>query len=180
MRLLFPVFFLFFSTPLFAARSYAIDLLIFQRLTPDSGEVYLPADDRVGRDIQAPSPTSRAAHITPLTGGPLAGVAARLSRSPAYRVLWHRFWRQPVAAARGSFPMSVDAGSGDRRVEGAISLSARHYLHLDVDLVFHHDGATVPFKAHQRMRSGKTYYIDHPLGGIIVRVVAPKAAANGE
>jgi hypothetical protein len=55
-----------------------------------------------------------------------------------------------------------------------ISISARRFLHLDVDLLFRHGGAPVPFKAHQRMRSGETYYIDHPLGGIIVRVLGNK------
>ncbi len=169
MRILFLLLALTLAAPLQAARSYAIDMLIFQRASPGSGERYWP-------DSQAaPISLNNNTEATPLHGGPLSGVAAKLDRQPGYRVLYHRFWRQPVFSRRGSSPITihVDRG-GDARVDGSVSISARHYLHLDVDLTLRHDGIPVAFKAHQRMRSGETYYIDHPLGGIIIRALSPK------
>ncbi len=169
MRILFLLLAIALAPSAQAARSYAIDMLIFQRGSPDSGESYWP-------DSQAEAVTLNGrADITPLNGGPLSGAAAKLDRQPGYRTLYHRFWRQSVFAPRGSSPIAihVDRG-GDARVDGSVSISARHYLHLDVDLTLRHNGIPVPFKAHQRMRSGETYYIDHPLGGIIIRVLSPR------
>ncbi len=168
MRILFLLLAIALAPSAQAARSYAIDMLIFQRTSPDSGEIYWP-------DSKTPAVSlNDHADTATLSGGPLSGAAARLDRQPGYRILYHRFWRQSVFSRRGSSPIAihVDKG-GDARVDGSVSISARHYLHLDVDLSLRHNGIAAPFKAHQRMRSGETYYIDHPLGGIIIRVLSP-------
>jgi len=58
-------------------------------------------------------------------------------------------------------------------LDGTIRVHLARYLHADVDLVFHRDDVEFPFRlaASRRMRSGELHYLDHPVFGVLIKVV---------
>lgn len=59
-------------------------------------------------------------------------------------------------------------------LQGTITLSRAHYLHLDTNLWFAAQSADQTFFAHidepRRLKSGELHYLDNPLFGLVVRV----------
>jgi len=112
-----------------------------------------------------------------------------LSNAPAYRVLFHDAWRQPVRQANRSTPVRIsggqqfaDAESLISELEGSITIRFNRNedrVVLDSALwlneINFNDGlATVqrriPVNNSREMRSNEFHYIDHPVVGILVQV----------
>lgn len=58
-------------------------------------------------------------------------------------------------------------------LDGTIRVHLARYLHADVDLVYHRKDVETPFRlsASRRMRSGELHYLDHPVFGMLVKVI---------
>ena len=122
-----------------AARWFDLELVVFAREGAPAGDERWPPEpglpDLATARLQEPAPAGRQ----------LGDVVAQLERSPRYRVLLHRAWRQPtggrdstpwVRLAGGAVP-----GGAEPSLEGLARLSVRRYLHLDLDLVVTRDVA---------------------------------------
>ncbi|HSS64310.1 MAG TPA: CsiV family protein [Gammaproteobacteria bacterium] len=58
-------------------------------------------------------------------------------------------------------------------LDGTIRVYLARYLHADVDLVYHRHGVETPFRlaTSRRMRSGELHYLDHPVFGVLIKVI---------
>lgn len=58
-------------------------------------------------------------------------------------------------------------------LDGSIRVHLARYLHAEVDLLYHRDGVDTRFRLleSRRMRSGELHYLDHPVFGILVKVI---------
>lgn len=125
----------------------------------------------------------------------LSGAWGQMRRSRDYRPLYHVAWRQPVEspdkARQIFFSLLPENGAQATdfnlpKLEGSLKFSVKRYLHLNADIALHKpasgsdpqaSGDSYGFAPHykhyrlqesRRMRSGKLYYIDHPVLGILV------------
>lgn len=62
-------------------------------------------------------------------------------------------------------------------LDGTIRVHLARYLHAEVDLVYHRGDVETPFRlsTSRRMRSGELHYLDHPVFGVLVKVVPLEA-----
>ncbi len=56
-------------------------------------------------------------------------------------------------------------------LEGSINLYKNRYLHINADLVFNSFDGAVRLNENRRLKSKELHYLDHPLFGLLVRVV---------
>lgn len=125
----------------------------------------------------------------------LGGAARRLG-SGGYELLHAAAWRQPgygVVGARrvyiGDADEIVRVGPGGNpapgvpRVAGTVAIKVARLLHVEVDLVYDHDGQPVRLQETRRVKLRETHYFDHPLFGVLVQVAPfalPEAPATLE
>ncbi len=121
---------------------------------------------------------------------------AKLRRSGRYEPVLHLAWKQPATRRSKTRPVALTSRrSAGRppRIEGVIRISKQRYLHADVDLILTRpvapgqapaaDGGFGPayrsyrMHAKKRMRSGKLYYLDHPLMGVLIKITPLKPPA---
>jgi hypothetical protein len=58
-------------------------------------------------------------------------------------------------------------------LDGTVRVYLARYLHADVDLIYHRRGIETPFRldTSRRMRSGELHYLDHPVFGVLIKVI---------
>jgi hypothetical protein len=58
-------------------------------------------------------------------------------------------------------------------LDGTLRVYLSRYLHADVDLVYHRENVETPFRlaTSRRMRSGELHYLDHPVFGVLIKVI---------
>ncbi len=117
----------------------------------------------------------------------LAGTDAALRRSPAYEVLAHFAWMQPVTAFGTGAGIPLSELGATQALSGQVGLEQGRYLHLNLDLSWtpadppaallgrRMDPGTagpVTFKLKQkrRVRPFEQHYFDHPAFGVIAMV----------
>ena len=63
------------------------------------------------------------------------------------------------------------------KLDGTIRVYLARYLHANVDLVYHRPGVETPFRlaTSRRMRSGELHYLDHPVFGVLIKVIPYEA-----
>jgi hypothetical protein len=112
----------------------------------------------------------------------LNAVATRLNTG-GYRLLWHQAWVQP-ALAHGTVELPILAalgqGQADPGLSGAIGLTARRFLHFEVDIELHRQGRLeAKLLQTRRVRPMVDQYMDHSHIGVIA-VVSPVEIAADE
>jgi hypothetical protein len=112
----------------------------------------------------------------------LNAVATRLNTG-GYRLLWHQAWVQPAlarGAARVADPRRPGPGQADPGLSGAIGLTARRFLHFEVDIELHRQGRLeAKLLQTRRVRPMVDQYMDHSHIGVIA-VVSPVEIAADE
>ncbi len=98
----------------------------------------------------------------------LVQVRNKLEDSESYRVLYHKSWSQPVLSEEQSTAARIEVSG---IVDGTINLMKKKYLHMKTDLVFNSIEGSVKLKENRRLKSKELHYFDHPLFGLLVRVV---------
>ncbi len=144
------------TAPSAQAAGYAIEVLVFENLYPDTSETFDPeagVPDMMGTTEYSPAALG------------LAGVAQSLRQSANYRVLAHKAWVQPE---NRSTPTTVFGSEGGGTLEGTVQVERRRYLHVSVDLLFQDAQLeSVRVTEDRRMRSEELHYLDHPKLGVL-------------
>ncbi len=106
-----------------------------------------------------------------------------LVSSRQYRLLYHAAWQQKVQSEEQTMPIRLHGGqlfgNIEYELEGVFKLYLTRYLHLEgevalKDMAFNDqlgqwgEVARYTMNASSRMRSGKVYYLDHPVLGIAI------------
>jgi hypothetical protein len=127
----------------------------------------------------------------------LGGIWSRFRNSRNYRPLYHVAWRQQVVDPERAqklyvyLPPEDGATAGPNNpplLEGFLKVGVKHYLHVEADLMLRRRVAATDaapgsgsaffsapeiaaYRLHEtsRMRSGKLYYLDHPVLGVLVQ-----------
>ena len=134
----------------------------------------------------------------------LAWHAKKLNGQRDIKVLWHETWVEAVQKKPGSAIHPVNlmlSGEPEIHVTGGFGLHVGRYLHLKTDLTIQHIGDVVitegepnalapqsiapqsvergtvryaHFAQSRKMRSKELHYIDHPLMGIVIKLLPIK------
>jgi hypothetical protein len=137
----------------------------------------------------------------------LTDVFDKLARDSRYTPRIHVAWRQAVQDRQSATPVQIhsryplpadyleqaDIPSHQDQISGTVKISVERYLHISADLLYNRPtaasdaGADVPMdyllQETRRTRSEELQYLDHPLFGVLVRIVpyelptTPPAAA---
>jgi hypothetical protein len=191
--LLLPVAVLLATAQGAQARSYEIELLVFQNLVDNDGGEVWPVDysewyEQTRRERHAPDSGSVAVTWLPASAHRLEPQRGSLARSAGYRPLAYYAWRQPVADRNLAVPIRLPASEPHSRngawVDGSVEVALGRYLHLSLDLQLH--TASVPgtvqadmlelevpefrIREQRRMRSAELHYFDHPRFGVIALI----------
>ncbi len=169
----------FLTTNSFSAPIYKVEVLIFEHtestafvdekdkekwrelketiLDQNSHNDFLPVESGEGMIKELPSSSLN-----------LVQIRNKLEDSENYRVLYHKSWSQPVLNEEQSTAAWVEVSG---LVEGTINLMKKKYLHIKTDLVFNSTEGSVKLMENRRLKSKELHYFDHPLFGLLVRVV---------
>ena len=99
------------------------------------------------------------------------------------QLLWHETWIEPIQDKSMAVvhPLDLQAESSDYAIQlvGDISFSMSRYLHIHTNLIMQHNVAEQPLRAAsiqqtRRMRSNELHYLDHPMLGIMVKIMPVK------
>ena len=180
-------------------RWYSIEVLVFEN-TSEAGSTAESWSENVdeprtgfalsprggGRVGVLTAGSSEASSIAAVPRSQLAYVnlVKRLAQSGRYRHLVHIGWRQPGLEKSEALPVRI-AGSSSAApdasgVRGTIRVYTSGALQLETDLVYNRsDSARFALRESRVMRSGELHYLDHPLFGVLVRVI-PYQPPGGE
>jgi len=120
----------------------------------------------------------------------MTGVYRRLAKLSAYDPVLHVGWRQPgfrSSRARSVYISDKPAVTTDtmmdpngvtfevakvvRRVEGTVRVRTGRLLYVNVDFVNYGEESPLRITEQRRVKLKELHYFDHPLFGVIVRVV---------
>ena len=120
----------------------------------------------------------------------MTGVYRRLRKLSAYDPVLHVGWRQPgfgSSRARSVYisdkpavttetmmdsnGVTFEAAKVVRRVEGTVRVRTGRLLHVNVDFVNYGEESPLRITEQRRVMLKELHYFDHPLFGVIVRVV---------
>lgn len=151
--------------------TYDLEIVIFEQPGDGDNEVFpesptLPSLSGVRTSLTGAGNQAANAGISflPLAEGELAASAYTLNRQGA-PVLAHLRWRQNIPKSRNNPWLGIRKP----RLNGMIRLDRGRYIHLHTDLVLRQGDRTYRIKERARVRSGETYYVDHPKLGILFR-----------
>lgn len=160
---------------------YQIDLIIFLHQTPQEQAAHEIVPPILPLSMQHPvkldthrESTSLPYKLLPVKNSSLRNEYRIINQKPQYQVLFHGSWLQPQNSHKGVSFSSVL--SHDWQVEGVFKIQKRHYFDLNVQLVFKspdHQHASFVFSRHQRLKDNDLYYLDHPQGGMLIKIHAP-------
>lgn len=163
------------------AETYRVDLIVFvdksaageqsrYAVLPDMRRAIEPSDSaglsRAGITLLAPEQSS------------LASESQRLQNSKRYQVITRLSWAQknpPEDNAPSLHVRSGDVANGIAPIDGTIALTAGHYLHLDVDMIYtlsSGDGSRSSYRLREnrKMMRDELHHLDSPKLGILARV----------
>ncbi len=100
---------------------YALEFVVFARNNPETGAELWPGYDSTSgqpRPVAGEPGLNFAPHWLSAGALSLDGIAARLDRSPAFRVLMHSGWRQTLAPKSATAPVFLTTGPA-RNIDSA-------------------------------------------------------------
>ena len=120
----------------------------------------------------------------------LDSAAKRIALRSDMKILWHHAWEEDIQAQENAIAHPFDIQLKQKyslHLTGTVSFSLSRYLHINTDLTMQHSqlnaetGEVEPLRAahiqlNRRMRSNELHYVDHPMLGIIVKIVPIKVA----
>lgn len=118
----------------------------------------------------------------------LESAAKRITLRSDMKILWHQAWEEDIQAQENAIAHPFDIQLNTHyllHLKGTVSFSLSRYLHINTDLTMQHSqlntetGELEPLRAahiqlNRRMRSNELHYVDHPMLGIIVKIVPIK------
>ncbi|MBT6272763.1 MAG: hypothetical protein HOI95_01360 [Chromatiales bacterium] len=175
-----------------AERWFSVEIIVFEQAASAEGiaSEHWPELADLPRMDLALSPTGQGSvrllgsnsAIEPVPRAELAyGGTARLLRNRGYAPLLHIGWRTPGLPKGRAVPVRFE-GSANGTVQGTLLVYLSRYLHLDAHLIYKRSdrpGATFALRERRRVRSQELHYFDHPLFGMLVRIL-PYQPPDGE
>ena len=182
------LFLLWLSLPVQAQSDYRVEVILFEHLYPETGGeqwVKFPGLPDTGgaidiNGVEAGSGAYQALEESQLT---LAGAYSAIQNSSRYQPMRYLAWQQPQKNSEQADSVKVSASSdnGSQSLLGYVRIRSSTYLHVDLDLAYYLDGGPGDFVRSQsrvsrmqesrRIKLNEIHYFDHPLFGVIVRVV---------
>lgn len=157
---------------------YQVDVIVFTHAYTANGQqenappLTLTHDARHAIPLQShDTPGTRTYRLMPISSSSLRNEWSRLNQQSQYRALFHYTWLQP---SNNQHPVALSARLNNGwNVEGTLRVRQSNYYLLDTDLRFsapnNHQPAFV-FSQKQRLKAGRTYYLDHPQAGMLINV----------
>lgn len=145
-RLLLCLCFAFAPTNLLAQNWYQVNIVVFENrqgvaageiLSQPEGVRFEAPANAVDLDTLDENGDAEGFQRTTIIDQEFNGVVASLQRSPSYKVLLAKSWRQPGLARNKALPVLIrggDAFGQHHRLEGSVRLVLSRYLHLEADL----------------------------------------------
>ena len=165
-------FLIFTSVSSVAAPVYKVEILIFEHTEG------INIDEEQWRELKDMPSSSNAVSISgggegninelPSSSLNLSQARNKLEGSGKYRILYHKGWSQPVMPKEENTAAWIELPGV---LEGSINLYKNRYLHINADLVFNSFDGAVRLNENRRLKSKELHYLDHPLFGLLVRVV---------
>jgi Peptidoglycan-binding protein, CsiV len=170
------------------AKNYSVEVVVFENLDPAAhqSEVW---PTQVNFPLPAPllelgsgNEIKHGFRSLPQTSAKLAQEIKQLEASGHYRILHHRYWRQPGLEVNAALPvrLKADVTSGTppktitMQLDGYVKVILGKFLHADIDLIFHdRDSTSAPvyrLKQSRKMRSKELHYIDSPVLGMLIYI----------
>lgn len=145
-RLLLCLCFAFVPASLFAQNWYQVNIVVFENrqgvaagevLTQPEGLRFETPVNAVDLDALDENGDVQGFQRTTIIDQEFNGVVASLQRSPSYKVLLVKSWRQPGLARNKALPVLIRGGDTfgqHHRLEGTVRVVLSRYLHLETDL----------------------------------------------
>jgi len=172
-------------------RPYQIEVVVFEQLNPNQSNpisVY-PASmvPDFANTIQLSNSRQKMYNLLPDSDFTLNKEVKKLMRSGQYKVLLHIAWRQMINGPRSSRAVHIQGP----QLNGTIKVSRLNFIDLTANLwltlpvsnlsniriVDNGNGESFPslislhLKQTRRMRSNELNYLDHPVFGMLVKVI---------
>ncbi|MBA2656013.1 MAG: hypothetical protein H0U70_03410 [Tatlockia sp.] len=154
---------------------YQIDLIVFAHqpaLNPGLSlnstlanlKTSIPLLTEVSKDL---SPY----HLLPSSSSQLRESYWALHRNPQYQVLLHYSWLQPLNSQSALNLPKIELKGWE--LEGTLRVQRSNYYLLDSEFsVSTPNNKETPFvfSQKQRLKGGNTYYLDHPIAGLLIKI----------
>jgi hypothetical protein len=152
-------------------------------------------DNAIELSTDKGNPTDTAFYLLPPDQMGLNDDFNKLVRDKRYTPRIHVAWRQPVTSRNdttrvqihsryplpASYMEKADIPSLLDQISGTVAISVERYLHVDARLLYTRppglagESAGLPvnfvLKESRRLRSSEIHYLDHPLFGMLIRVI---------
>lgn len=159
------------------AETYRVDLLMFVDRSAPGEQGRAPALPDMRRAIETgDSAALDRAGITMLTPeqSSLSSEWRKLSNSKRYQPVARISWVQKNPPEDNGPALHVHFGepvNGISPIDGTVALTAGHYLHLDVDMLYS-QSAGVSFRLHEsrKLMRDELHHMDSPKLGVLARV----------
>ncbi|MGR8948286.1 MAG: CsiV family protein [Gammaproteobacteria bacterium] len=181
-----------------AARWYHVEVIVFKHLSEElQGGEYWTLKERMPNfatavdldELRNLDDATSTGSVVPERTLYLAGVYDRLLASSQYKPIMHKAWAQPGYSANNVRRIYLSNGR-NRAIrdeeqdvalendadtfEGTIGLQGGRLLHVGANFVYTSQEATTTISEFRRIKLKQLHYFDHPLFGVLVRVVPYK------
>lgn len=179
------------------ANWYQINVIVFEHITPTNlGSEHWPAVTNLPDISNAVTPD-----LLPSKQSQLNLDAMRLQRRQDYKVLANMSWQQQIPVTEDSQPIHIVGGDnydGVNQLDGTITINRATYFEISTNLVltestkylntigsadYAKETINSQYKnflmqENLRLRSKETGYFDHPLFGVLIKIMPIKPPAN--
>jgi len=162
-----------------SGEKYLVDFILFENkvLLEDAGEqslvppILLPSTTSIPLALgdYAAQPDYR---NLPLSQSELRNTYHALNRSQDYQILARYTWQQPDDNQRAIDLPPVNQEQW--HIKGRIQLKPGRFPFLTTNLLISNDNKRYALRHNQALKVKQTYYLDHPVFGIIIRLTPVK------
>lgn len=162
-----------------SSEKYLVDFILFENKTQleDATEeslvppILLPSSTSIPLALgdYAAQPDYR---NLPLSQSELRNTYYALSRNQDYQVLARYTWQQPIDNDRAIDlpPITRDQW----QIKGRLRLKPGKFPFLTTNVLMSNDNQTIALRHNQALKLKQTYYLDHPIFGMIIRLTPIK------
>ncbi len=115
-------------------------------------------------------------HNLPLSQSALQNTYYALSRNQNYHVLARFTWRQPMGSRREIDLPTI--GNNQWDISGRIKITPSRFPFFSTNLLLSNGRKTIALRHNQPLKLKETYYFDHPVVGMVVRLTPIKDASS--
>lgn len=159
------------------AENYRVDLLVFVDKSAPGEQGRTPALPDMRRAIEMGDSASlgkAGISLLPAEQSSLASEWQKLTNSKRYQPVARISWVQKNPPEDNGPSLHIHVGEpvgGISPIDGTIALTAGHYLHLDVDMLYTQaSGVSYRLRENRKLMRDELHHMDSPKLGILARV----------